>query len=56
MGQRPHVLDDNLLRTEDWPDAVTRVVVAVVHRDGPLHDRADALAHPPRRRRPDVPD
>ena len=34
----------------------TRVVVAVVRCHGPLHDRADALADPPRRRRTLVPD
>ena len=56
MRQRPHVLDEILLRPEHRPDAAARVVVAVVQRHGPLHDRADALPDPPRRRRPLVPD
>ena len=56
MGQRRHVPDEILLRSEDRPDPAARVVGAVVQRHGPLHDRADALADPPRRRRPLVPD
>ena len=56
MRERRHVPDEILLRSEDRPDAAARVVVAVVQRHGPLHDRTDALADPPRRRRPLVPD
>ena len=56
MGQRPHVLDQILLRAQDRPDAVTGVVGSQVHRHGPFHHRADAFAHPPRRRRADMPD
>ena len=43
MRQRRHVPDEILLWAEDRSDAAARVVVAVVQRDGVLHDRADAL-------------
>ena len=56
MRQRRHVPDEILLWAEDRPDAAARVVVAVVQRHGVLHDGADALADPSRRRRPLVPD
>ena len=46
MRQRPHVLNEILLRADDRPDAAARVVVAVVHGHGVFHDRADALADP----------
>ncbi len=45
-----------LLRREHRADPAARVAVPVVQRHGVLHDGADALADPPRRRRPFVPD
>ena len=56
MGQRPHVPHDIALRAEHRPDPVARVVGSVFHGDGPLQDRADALAdrlHGPRLGVPD---
>ena len=45
MGQRPHVLHDDLFAAQRRPEPVARIVSAILHDDGPLHHRADALAH-----------
>ena len=49
MGQRPHVPDENLLRAEDRPDAVTGVVVVVAlgysHDIAATRQQASACDH-----------
>ena len=47
VRQRPHVRHDVALRAKDWAHAVTRVVIAQIHRNGPLQHGVDPL--------PDVP-
>ena len=49
MGQRPHVLDASPLAAEGGTQAVTRIVRAILHDDGPLQHGADALAQSPGR-------
>ena len=44
VRQRPHVLYHIVLRAECRADPVTGVVRPEFHRDGPFHDRPDALA------------
>ena len=44
------------LWSEHGADAVARIVGPELHRRGPLHHRADPLAHAPRSLRSDVPD
>ena len=50
------MLHCHLLRTEDRPDAVARVVAAQLHCHGPLENRSDPLAYTSRRLRLHVPD
>ena len=49
----PHM---GLLRPQHGAQPVARILRAILHRDGPLHHCAEALAHPPRRVRLDVPE
>ena len=56
MRQRPHVLDDVMLGTQDRVDPVARVVDPELHRHRPLQHRADALPQPPGGVRLRVPD
>ena len=37
MGQRPHVLHDDLLAAQRPPEPVARIVSAILHDDGPFH-------------------
>ena len=50
------MLHEILLRAENLAEAVARVVGPKLHRDGPVHHGADALAHAPGGLGPDVPD
>ena len=56
MRQRPHVLHDVTLGTQDRVDPVTGVVDPELHRHRPLQYRADALPQPPGGVRLRVPD
>ena len=56
VRQRPHVPNKPSLRTEHRADPVARVVGPEIHRHGPFHDRADALAQLPGGGRHVVPD
>ena len=56
MRQRPHVLHDVTLGTQDRVDPVTGVVDPELHRHRPLQHRADALPQPPGGVRLRVPD
>ena len=47
MRQRPHVLHDVTLGTQDRVDPVAGVVDPELHRHRPLQHRADALPQPP---------
>lgn len=56
MGQRPHLLHDVVLGTEDRCDPAARIVVSQLNGDSPLQHCRDAPAHGPSRLRLDIPD